>query len=384
MLVILYTIGLVASVAAVGYSLLALLAVCLGPRRRPSRKASSLSPVTILKPLCGDETELETCLRSFCEQEYPRYQIVFGVQSEEDPALDVARRLRQAYPELEMDIVVDSQLWGTNRKVSNLINMLRVARYDRLVLADSDILVRSDYLRRVIASLEEKGRNALVTCLYRGWSGGSPPSRLGALFIDDWFMPAVLVAKRLGLGSDFVSGATIALHRDTLDAIGGLAAIADQLADDHALGSRVRAIGGSIVLSDYVVAAHVNDMGLAAHYNQEIRWMRTIRLLQPLGYGFLFISLAPPLALLGALIAWGSSATTIAFVVTLAARIALHCLQANRYATWSWKDLWLLPLRDLMNVGIWCLGFVNGSIHWRGHLYEISDRGLLRRKTYAE
>src|SRR5699024_6196283 len=133
-----------------------------------------------------------------------------------------------------------------------------------------------------------------------------------------------------------------------------------------------------------VVAAHVNDMGLAAHYNQEIRWMRTIRLLQPLGYGFLFISLAPPLALLGALIAWGSSATTIAFVVTLAARIALHCLQANRYATWSWKDLWLLPLRDLMNVGIWCLGFVNGSIRWRGHLYEISDRGLLRRKTYAE
>lgn len=382
-MLILHTIGLVAGGFAAGYSLLALLAVCMGPRRPQRRRAPLHEPVTILKPLCGAEVGLETCLRSFCEQNHPSYQIVFGIQDENDPALETAERLRQEYPRLEIDIVVDSRQWGHNRKVSNLINMLAVARHEQLVLADSDIRVEPDYLERLVAALNTSEKT-LVTCLYRGAPDAHLAARLGAQFINDWFIPAVLISHRFGRTQDFVSGATIAMHRATLEAIGGFAAIADQLADDHALGERVRDLGGRVVLSDHVVATQLHHSGPAALIEQETRWMRTIRALQPLGYGFLFITLSLPLAILGTLAAWSGPATVGILGTTLTARFILHIIQNRCYEKESWKNFWLLPIRDIMNVYIWIRGFANGPVHWRGHHFGIARDGSLQRLKRKE
>ncbi len=224
-------LGLV--IFAAVYWLAAFASVVLYRRRRPC--TSDVAPsVTMLKPLRGDDGQLYENLRSFCLQDYRSFEIVFGVRHFHDPAVAVVERLRHEFPGLELKLVADSRTIGTNLKVSNLANLVRHAKYDTLIVADSDMRVGPGYVRAVVGPLEDR-RVGLVTCLYRGVAPYGVAYRLGAMFINEWFLPAALVGTHVErLRHAF--GATNACRRDTLRSIGGFEAVADQLADDYMLG----------------------------------------------------------------------------------------------------------------------------------------------------
>ena len=291
-------VGLAGLTIAAGYALLAVIAVLVWQMRRmPKESRPLLPPLTILKPLCGAEPSLYENLRSFCEQDYPEFQIVFGVLDPADAALSVVERLVAEFPSLPIDVVINSQLHGGNRKTSNLINLLAQAQHDVLVMADSDARVGPDYLKTVSAPLLDR-EVGLVTCIFRGIAIPRLWSRLGAMYINEWYMPSVLLARLFG-HQGYVSGQTICLRRETLQAMGGLQVIADHLADDYQLGERVRGLGLRIVLSHYLPTVEHDEASFDSLNRHELRWMSTIRILRPRSFRLIFFSFSLPLAALG-------------------------------------------------------------------------------------
>jgi ceramide glucosyltransferase len=341
-------------------TLYALAALLCRPRTRSAAPAHM--PVTVLKPLCGAEPRLEENLATLCAQTHPCYQVVCGVRAPDDPAIAVALRLRRRYPALDLQLVVDPRIHGSNLKVSNLINLSAAARHPWLVLADSDIAVEPDYLERVTAPLAAPGVG-IVTCLYRGRATGGLWTRMGALFIDTWFAPSVAVASRAG-GSAFGFGATIAVRADVLRAIGGFEALKDRLADDFWLGELTRRQGLATVLSDVVVTTDVTEDGLAALWRHERRWMRTIHSLNPPGYAFCFVTFTLPMLALGLILAPAAWNWALA-LPGLVARLAMYLRAAP--PTWAW----LAPLRDLLLLFEWLGGFVGATTRWRGHRLHV-------------
>lgn len=370
----LHIVGYLACLAAVAYGVVALIATALW-RGRPVAAGSTYAPVTILKPLCGMETDLYANLRSFCQQRYPDYQIVFGVQDAGDPALAVVQRLQQEFPAVDITIAIDNGQRACNPKIENLMGMIGAARHEYLVIADSDIHVGRDYLSHVCAPLADP-QVGMVTCLYRARPVSGFWSQLNGLFIDDWFVPSVLVT-RMFRSQAFVFGATIALRRSTLIAIGNFSAIANYLADDYRLGELVRRAGLRTVLSSYVVDTLVDEPSFKALVAHEIRWLRTLRALRPLAYPFIFMTCTLPLALVGVVLTWGQIPALISFVCVLALRFGLRCLEARQAG--ARRALWLLPVRDALTVYIWFSGLGNPHIRWRSQQYRIARSGLLRR-----
>jgi ceramide glucosyltransferase len=374
-------VGFASLAAATGYAVLALIAVSVWHRRRAPTLPLPLPAVTVLKPLCGAEPGLYANLRSFCEQSYPEYQIVFGVRDRADPALAVAERLVTDLPSIAIDVVVDPQLHGSNYKVSNLINMLPLARHEVLAIADSDARVGLDYLSTVSAPLLDH-KVGLVTSIYRDVPTESVWSRLGAMYINEWYMPSVLVAWLFG-HEGYVSGQTMCLRRDTLRAIGGLQSIANHLADDHRLGELVGGLGLRIALSPYVVRAEHHEPSWDSLTRHELRWMRTIRALRPRSYCFLFLSFSVPLAILGILLdaaqSLGSTAAWALFLTTLVARLGLHFVPWLRGTRPLLADLWLVPAHDVLMVWVWLRAFCTSRISWRGNEFDIGAGGVMRR-----
>jgi ceramide glucosyltransferase len=366
---------------AAGYALTACLALLVARRR--SLPASALAPplpsVTVLKPLHGAEPELYPCLRSFCDQEYrgdageAPVQVIFGVADRDDPAVEVVERLQRELPHRDLVLVVDSTRRGASAKVSNLINMMRAARHDCLVLADSDVLVPPGYLIRQVVPLLDPGVG-IVTCAYRGLPRPGLWSLLGALFITDWFLPSVQVAALTGSRA-FAFGASIALRRATLEAIGGFAAIADQLADDYRLGELTRRRGLATVLSEVVVDTWVDERSLAELVRHELRWLRTIRIVRPGGYSLSFITFCVPLALLSTLLAGGLRAALLLLGITFVARAAIHLLARRPGAPLS--HLLAAPLADLLGFSLWAWGFVTRRVHWRDARFHVARDGSL-------
>lgn len=340
-------------------------------RRDVSPRPANLPPVTVLKPLCGAERELYQCLRSFCEQAYPSFQIVFGVQASDDPAVLVVRRLQREFKELDLQLAVNTAQHGSSGKVSNLINMMPYARHDYLVLADSDISVTSDYLAAIVPPLLDSDVG-IVTCPYRARPRGGTWSSLGAAFIDDWFIPSVHVAALLGSRA-FAFGATIAVRREVLARIGGFKKIADQLADDYRLGELTRRAGLRTVLSDTVVETSVDERGLGSLVRHELRWLRTVRAVRPLGYALCFITLGLAPVTLGVLAAAGANPALAMLAGTLVARLILHF--ASRTVRAALLELWIVPLSDLLVFGLWCWGFVTSQVQWRDVRYRVARDG---------
>jgi ceramide glucosyltransferase len=366
---------------AAGYAVVALAAVIVWKLRRKDRPSSQSHPVTILKPLCGAEPGLYENLRSFCEQHYPEFQIVFGVRDPRDPALGVVKRLQAEFPALRIDMVVDPRQHGSNRKVSNLINMMAAARHDTLLMADSDAQVAPDYLAAVTAPLLDP-RVGLVTCSYQGIPTQQIWSRLGAMYINEWYMPSVLLARLFG-HDGFASGQTLCIRRDTLQAIGGFEATADHLAEDNRLGELVRGLGMRIALSSHQLQAEHHEPSLQLLIRHELRWLRTIQVLRPRSFRFLFVTFSLPLALLGLGLAVGEPGfATVAwtlFTAAVVARLALHFvhrLAGNRHLL---ADIWLLPVRDLLLCWVWCRSFFSSRITWRGSEFHLSADGTMRR-----
>jgi ceramide glucosyltransferase len=363
--------GTALSAAAAAYMIAASVAVrmrlkparCGGPETAPA--------VTILKPLCGAEHELYECLRSFCEQDYPRFQIVFGVSDGNDPAVEVVHRLKREFPSLDLELAVDRRQHGSSRKVSNLINMTPLARHDYLVVSDSDVRVGRDYLAQVVRPLADDGVG-IVTCTYRGEPRSGLWSLLGSLFINEWFIPSVRVAAMSGSRA-FAFGVTIAIRRQVLASIGGFAQIANQLADDYRLGELTRRRGLRTVLSEVVVETCVDERSFAELARHELRWLRTIRAVRPVGYSLSFITFGVPVAALGWLLAGGGRAALVLLAVTVLARIALHMGARRRGATTA--DLAALPLRDALSLALWAWGFVTRRVHWRDDCFLITRDG---------
>jgi ceramide glucosyltransferase len=379
-------LGLAALVIAAGFSSTALLAVvmwraCFVARRKKSQPVASPA-VTILKPLCGAEPGLYTHLRSFCQQQYPQFQIVFGVRDPADPALGVVKRIAAEFPGAALDIVVDPQLHGGNYKTSNLINMMQRAHHEILVIADSDAVVGPDYLSVVTAPLFDH-EVGLVTCIYRAVPTETVWSRLGAMYVNDWFVPSVLVAWFFG-HRQYASGQTLCIRRDTLQAIGGLQALANHIADDFRLGELVRGAGQRIVLSSYEVEAEHHEPSADALLRHELRWMRTLHVVRPASFRWMFLTFTLPLALIGLLLASAGSgalgAALSLFALTAVTRLALHFTQqlyGRRRPMFS--DFWLVPARELLLCWAWGRSFSASSITWRGSEFKVDDRGVMRR-----
>ncbi len=257
-------------------------------RPRNARPAQNLPPVSILKPLKGIDPEIYQSFRSHCLQDYPEYEIIFGVSDPNDPAIASVKALQQEFPQHKIQFLVCPQILGANVKVSNLVQMLPVARYEHLIVNDSDIRVEADYLQRVVAPLSDP-QLGLVTCLYRGVAAQTLGSRLESLGISTDFSAGVLAARQLEGGIRFGLGSTLAFRRSDLERIGGFRPIVDHLADDYELGARLAALGLTVELSDVVVETLLPPYRVADFIAHQLRWARGVRDARAAGYfGLIF------------------------------------------------------------------------------------------------
>jgi ceramide glucosyltransferase len=332
--------------------------------------------VTVLKPLHGGEHALLENLSAFCNQQYPGpVQYVFGVHDEADPARDVVKRLQGLHPQARISMVVDSRLYGPNRKMSNILNMLPSAEYDILVFADSDVGVGPGYLRGIVGELQQPGVG-LVTCLYRGLPDPGFWPRLSAKASNYHFMPSVVMGMALRLARPCF-GQTIALRRETLDRIGGFAQFTHHLAEDHAIGEAVRKLGEKVVVPPIIVTHACVETSMSQLISHELRWSRTIRTIDPAGH--LGSALTHPVAF-GLLAIAFSGASLWSLLLAIAAvltRFALK-LQLDHSLGEVSDDHWLLPVSDLIGFFIFISSYFSTNVLWRGFRFEVGRDGLLQ------
>jgi ceramide glucosyltransferase len=344
--------------------------------RGPRPAAPATWPdVSILKPLFRAEARLSENIETYFHQDYPgKVQFVFGVQDTADSAIPVIKSLIERYPGLDVQLVVNPAAHGANRKVSNLINMGKVARHPLIVISDSDVAVGPDYLRGLAAELAEPGVGA-VTCLYRGLPTGGLWSRLAAMAADDHFLPGTILGLALGLARPCV-GATIALTRETLIGIGGFEAIADQLADDYAIGKAVRQAGLRVVLPPMLVAHAFEEKSLSEVVRHELRWARTIFAVDPVGYSGSGFTHALPLALIGAALRGFDALGLAAILTALACRLFLKYRLTREFDLPN-PDYALLVPRDILSFIVYFASFWSTRVTWRGQDFAVARDGTL-------
>jgi len=331
-------------------------------------------PISVLKPLHGEEPGLYENLRSFVEQDYPTVQMVLGANNANDGALPVADALIRDIPAAEIALVVGAPVKGSNLKVANLENMLPAARHDILVISDSDMRVDRRYLGAVAAPLHDPSIG-LVTCLYKGVSTGGKWSELGALHINFGFLPSALVAAALGIDLGCF-GATIALRRDTLCRIGGFVPVRDELADDQRIGEAVRALGLAVVLSRYLVEARVSEPSFAALWRHELRWARTVRTITPAGFVGSVLTHVVAIAALGA-VATGFGLTSSIFLgISLLLRWTTAGVIAGALGLAA-NGLWLLPVRDTLSFAVFVASFFGRAVFWRDQFFQVEPSGRM-------
>ena len=375
----LFLLACATTLASAAYVMLAIWRVI---RFRPARSAVRVvaRPVTVLKPVCGLDANLDDNLRSFCRQDYPAYQVVFGVRDADDPAIPLIERLIADFPDRDLALVVDPRVIGPNLKVSNLANMMAAAKHDLLVMADSDMRVTPGYLSNVAAPFADD-KVGVVTCLYSATPAGGLPSLLGSMFINEGFLPSVLVSAGFA-DITYGLGASIALRRDLLERIGGFDALAHHLADDHMVGKFICAQGYRVVLSDYVVENIVHEKSLRALFRHELRWSQTVRACEPLGHAFSFLMYGVPLAFFAALMVdvtydwdWFEA---ILIGAAVALRLWMHFAVRRRLGLAVDKGaFWLVPLRDVLSFLVWSASFFGRKIDWKDATFTVSPDGLM-------
>jgi len=341
--------------------------------------AGSFPPVSILKPLKGIDPHIWECFCSHCEQDYPDYELIFGVSDPQDPAIEVVRKLQKQYPHRRIDLVICRRDLGANRKLSTLAQMLPAARHEILLVNDSDIRVAPEYLRRVAAPLADPAVG-MVTCLYRGIAAGTIGSRLEALGISTDFVPGVLSARLIEDGLHFGLGSTLMFRRSDLKSIGGFEAVLEYLADDYELGNRIAALGKRVELSEAVVDTYLPAYSLRQFLDHQLRWARSVRGARPWGYVGLILTQGIPWALALLVAARGIAWAWWLFAAILTARLAaglssgLAVLRDRRVL----RDLYLLPIRDLLAPIVWAFGLIGNRIVWRGDIFYLESGRLVR------
>jgi ceramide glucosyltransferase len=349
-----------------------------GGGARPTQRPD-LPPVSILKPLKGTDPDIYQSFRSHCLQDYPEYEIIFGVSDADDPAVASVQQLQREFANRDIRLIVSPNKLGANVKVSNLAQMLHAANYDHLIVNDSDIRVEPDYLRRVIAPLADESVG-MVTCLYRGVAAPTLGSELESLGISTDFCAGVLVARQLEGGLRFGLGSTLAFRRSDLERIGGFESFVDFLADDYELGRRIAGLGRRVVLSDVVVETHLPAYNLRGFLAHQLRWARGVRDARAAGYIGLVSTYGLMWALLtlitahGALWSWALFGTTILLRLAAALSVGKSVLRDTQLL----KQLWLLPIRDLVAVAVWVASFAGHTVTWRGDRFELKKGRLIR------
>lgn len=367
----------IAAIASLGYTAAAI-AASAHFGRRGREISADLPPVTLLVPLRGAEPLLEENLRAFAGQNYPELQLVLGVAQADDAALPIARRVAAAFPQRRIDIDVGEVAGARNPKLANVLSMMRLVRHSTLILADSDTRVDADYVRDVTAPLQSPGIGA-VTCLFAGVPNGRFAARLGAMFMNEQFIPSALVDRLFGrLRHCF--GPSNAFRAAVLQSIGGFEALAPHLADDFMLGHLIAQRGLRVVISKYVIRTMVSDSTLPALWEHELRWHRTIRGLQPAGYAGMFLTFPVPLALFAFALAPSRVPAGALLATAILARIALQRVAAHALGV-APAALWMIPARDVFGLAVWARGLSGHNVRWRGAPLQMATGDLLEERA---
>jgi ceramide glucosyltransferase len=341
-----------------------------------ARHVDSAPDVSILKPLYSAEAGLYENLASFCVQEYRgRIQILFGVRSAEDPAVPVVRRLIADHPHRDLELVFTAGASSaSNDKIANVVGIAARARFDVIILSDSDIAVGRDYVAITVGELGRPGVGA-VTWLYRGVPLAGFCSRLARMAIDYHFLPSVLVGRALGLAHPCF-GSTIALTRATLARIGGFDAFGEHLADDYAIGDAVRRVGLEVAIPAKVVAHGCTERSFAELVHHELRWARTVRAVDPAGFAGSALTHPVPLALLGACAGGFTAASLATIALAMASRLVVQH-QVDHTFGLSRDAWWVAPVRDALSFAIYIASFFVTVVRWRGRAYRVRADGTV-------
>lgn len=336
--------------------------------------------VSILKPVKGIDPRMYAGFVSHCTQQYAgSYEIIFGVNSLDDPAVTEISRLQSEFPTCSIRLIECRERLGTSGKVSNLVQMLPQARYGHVLINDSDIYVSPHYLTRVMSPFANTDVG-MVTALYRGCAvpaeqGITHWSKLEALGIATDFMPGVLTARKLEGGLRFGLGSTLAMPRSALNKAGGIDPLVEFLADDYELGRRIFAAGYRVELCDEIVETTVPAYGFRDFWDHQLRWARSTRDSRKLGYIGLGITYALPWAMMNC-IATGFelwSFTLLSLVLLVRVSVALSIGVGILRDPQVLRDIWLLPLRDLWGLILWLWSFAGDTVIWRGKRFRLQN-----------
>jgi ceramide glucosyltransferase len=373
------------TLAGLGYLLLALWCALDFNHfwRRRGRDAGFAPDVSILKPVKGVDERMYAGLVSHCKQIYTgQFEIIFGVSSRDDPATVEIERLQAEFPECSILLVECSERLGTSGKVSNLVQMLREARFGHVLINDSDIHVSPHYLTRVMACFSD-ARVGLITAPYigrtaEGGAGRTVWSRLEALGISTDFLPGVLTARKLEGGIRFGLGSTLAMSRKALEKAGGLEPLVECLADDFEIGARIATAGYTVELCSEVVETTVPAYGLRDFWEHQLRWARSTRDSRKLGYIGQGVTYVLPWAVMTCVASGFELWSFVLLCVVLLARVAVALAAGvgvlrDRQVL---RDLWLLPVRDFFGLLFWIWSFAGNTVVWRGTLFRLKDGNI--------
>jgi ceramide glucosyltransferase len=354
-------------------------ATFLRERKAADRSVRPTLAVSILKPLRGTDPEMYESFRSHCLQDYPEYEIIFGVSDANDPAIPLVEQLQAEFPQRAIRIMICREKLGANTKVSNLAQMVRQARYEYLIVNDGDIRVEPDYLRRVLAPLAAPAVG-LVTCLYRGVANSTLGSRLEAVGISTDFAAGVLVAQTVEHGISFGLGSTLAFRRRDLQALGGFEAIVDYLADDYQIGSRIAALGLGVKLSDVVVETFLPRYTLRGFLDHQLRWARAVRDSRFWGYVGTGLTFGLPWAALALICAKGAdwAWALLACAAVLRMAVAVVVGKFVLHDRQLFRRLAMVPVRDVLALFVWMASFAGHKILWRGDRFKLENGKLTR------
>ena len=368
------------ALAGSGYFAMSLWAALRFVAERSRAKPPNFTPpVSILRSVKGLDPQMELAFRSHCLLDYGEYEVLFGVSDLNDPALQLLEKIREEFPRCQLRVVHCPQVLGLNGKVSNLAQMLPQARFEHILINDSDIVVPRDYLRQVMAPFADPGVG-MVTTLYRGMAGKTLPSRLEGLGLSTDFAGGVLVARALEGGIRFALGATMATTKTVLRKIGGLEPITDCLADDYELGARIAAAGYKVELADTVVGTALHNYGFRDFWAHQLRWARNVKDRRSAQYFGLIVSFALIWAVLAVLAAphagWSWLVLAITALVRLGSAVVVGKVVLNDPQVL--RDLWLVPLRDLVALAVWIVSYFGDEVEWRGQRFRLREGKLER------
>jgi len=370
----------VLAVAGMGYFLAALVAarLFLAERRRPH--PAFTAGVSVLKSLKGVDPGMMDAFRSHCTQNYAgEYELLFGVATLDGPEAMAVERLQCEFPERAIKLLKCPGQLGTNGKVSTLIQLAAHARYEFLLINDSDISVGPRYLEQVMAGFAAP-EVGMVTALYRGRAHGTLASLFEALGIATDFQPSVLLSRLLEGGLRYGLGSTLAVRREALAKAGGLEGLVDQLADDYEMGARISKAGYRVALSAAVVETAVPAYDWRGYFDHQLRWLRTVHDARPGGYVGLIFTHGFAWALINVIASGLSLLSLWLLALSFFLRLGLAMVVGTQVLSdhQVLPSLWLLPLRDLLEIGLWAAGFASNTIVWRGERFQVKGGKLFK------